>query len=112
MRCRRARTNPARVSNPASRGRSQAILGFQVADVDRAFQHQHGLILQRGLARGDIEFVFDIADQLLQNVFYRDDSGGGSELVHHDREMAAALFEFGQQFRQEPWFPARPAHHA
>ena len=68
---------------------------------DRAFEHQDGFVCERGFGRGDVEFVFDFADQLLKNILDRDDAGGGTELVDHDREVTPALFEFVQQFGED-----------
>ncbi len=56
---------------------------------------------QRRLRRGNVEFVFDVADQLLENIFDGDHAGGGAEFVDHYREVTAALFEFVEQFGQD-----------
>ena len=40
----------------------QAVLSFEVADVDCAFEDQHGFILQLGLGWRHVEFVFDVPD--------------------------------------------------
>src|SRR5712671_4747728 len=82
----------------------EAVLGFQVADVDGAFEHQDRFVFERWLRRRYIELIFDVADQLLEDVFHRDHSGGGTELVDHDREMAAALLEFREQFSEDLGF--------
>ena len=39
---------------------------------------------------GDVELVFDFADQLLEDIFDGDDAGGGAELIDDDGEMALA----------------------
>ena len=57
-----------------------------------------------GSAGGDIEFVFDFADQLFEDVFDRDHAGSRAELVDHDRQMASALLEFGEQLGQDLGF--------
>src|ERR1022692_412592 len=46
---------------PGVAGQEQAVLGLEVADVYRAFHHQDGLVDQRWLGRGDVEFIFDVA---------------------------------------------------
>src|SRR5215469_715550 len=78
----------------------QSVFGFEVADIHRAFEHHHRFIFQRRFAGRDIEFIFDIADQLLEDVFDRDHARGRAKLVDHYREMTPTLFEFGEQFRQ------------
>jgi len=59
---------------------------------------KNGFIFQRGLAGGNVEFIFDVAHQLFENVFHRDDSGGRAETRRLPLRDAAALFEFGEQF--------------
>src|SRR5215469_15222963 len=78
----------------------QSVFGFEVADIHRAFEHHHRFIFQRWFAGRDVEFIFYIADQLLEDVFDRDHARGRAKLVDHDREMTPTLFEFGEQFRQ------------
>src|ERR1700722_13547013 len=81
-------------------GQDQVVLGFEIANVYGAFEQQNRFVGQRGLWSRDVEFIFDVADQLLKNVFDGDYAGGGTELVDYDGEVAAALFEFIQQLRQ------------
>src|SRR5580693_7752832 len=81
-------------------GQEQAVLGFEVANAYCAFEYQDGFIFERRFLRRDDEFVFDVAYQLLQNIFDRDYACCRSELVYHHCQVAAAFFEFGQQFRQ------------
>ena len=57
-------------------------------------------MFERGLTGGDVEFIFDVAHKLLEYVLNRDDACGRAEFVDDDGEMAAAFFEFGQQFGQ------------
>src|SRR6266568_4580625 len=48
----------------------------------------------------DIEFVFNVAHQLLEDVLDGDYAGGRSKFIHHNGQMAAAVFEFGEQLGQ------------
>jgi hypothetical protein len=48
-----------------------------------------------------IEFVPDIAYDLFQDVFQRNDSAGAPEFIYHDREMDLFLLEFLQQVFDE-----------
>jgi hypothetical protein len=53
------------------------ILRFQITNSERALQHDRELTFEhRLLGRGNVEFVFDLADQLFQNVFDGDHAGG------------------------------------
>ncbi len=49
---------------------------------------------------GDVELVLDLADQLLQNILDGHQSGGGTEFIHHHRQMPFARLELGQQIGQ------------
>ena len=42
----------------------------------------------------DIELVFELADDLLEDVFGGDDADGGAELVDDDGDLAAAFLKF------------------
>ena len=76
------------------------MLRLEVADVGPPLERQKGFVLQLGLGRRDVEFVFNIADQLFENVFDSDDSSSRTKLVDDNRKMAATLFEFLQQLGQ------------
>src|ERR1700731_418369 len=52
----------------------------------------------------DIEFVFDVADQLFEDVLNGNHPGSRAELVEHDRQMTSAIFEFRGQFGQNLGF--------
>ena len=55
---------------------AQAVLCLKVENVDRAVQHNDGFVGELRLRGRHIEFVFDVANQLFEDVFNRDDSGG------------------------------------
>src|ERR1700736_4486903 len=55
-------------------GQSQAVLGFEITNVDCAFEHHHRFVFQRWFGRGKVKLVFDISYQLLENVFDGDDA--------------------------------------
>ena len=46
---------------------------------------------------GQIELVFDLADDLLQHVLQRDDAGRRAVLVDNDRKLLALLTQLAQQ---------------
>src|SRR5882672_4577629 len=80
----------------------ELILRFQVANADRAFEHDRDLPFDQGLLGwGDIELIFDFAYDLLQNIFDRDHPGGRSELVYHHSQVPLAFLEFFQQFGED-----------
>ena len=49
--------------------------------------------VKRAVAAGDVELVFELADDLLEDVFGGDEADGGAELVDDDGDLAAALLE-------------------
>src|SRR6478609_10359519 len=61
-------------------GEDEAIFCFEISNIHRAIEHHHRLIFESGLVRGDVELIFNIADQLLEDIFYRDHTRGRSEL--------------------------------
>src|SRR5205807_1391103 len=67
-------------------------------------ERRRGLTFQCRLRRGHIKFVFNIAHELLKDVLDRNHPSSGTELVDDHCKMAAALFEFGQQFRKHLGF--------
>ena len=70
------------------------VLAFEVADVDRSVESEGGIGVDGGRSGGDVEFIFEFADELLEHIFYADDSGGRSEFIDHHCEVALALLEF------------------
>src|SRR2546423_15015892 len=51
----------------------ETVLGFEIANIYRAFEHENRLIFERGVAGVNIEFVFDVSDQLFENGFHWND---------------------------------------
>ena len=49
---------------------------------------------------GDVQLVIDLADEFLDHVLERDETVGTTVLVHHDRDVDAAILEFAQQSRE------------
>ena len=60
--------------------------------------------LKAAVRAGDVELVFELADDLLEDVFGGDDADGGTELVDDDGDLAAALLELLQQLDGELGF--------
>ena len=58
------------------------------------------VVLRSGGA-GDVELVFEFADDLLEDVFGGDDADGGAELVDDDGDVAAALLELLEELDGE-----------
>src|ERR1700692_546094 len=50
-------------------GKEQVVLGFEVTNVHRALEHENSFVRQRRFRGCDVEFVFDVADYLLSNLF-------------------------------------------
>jgi hypothetical protein len=62
--------------------------------------HAHAAVGQRvdaALGIGVVEFVLDLADDLLEHVLDREQPGGVAELVDHDRQVVAVAAELAQQ---------------
>ncbi len=78
-------------------GKAPAHLGFEIAEVDAAVEDQSSGGGGENCLCGDVEFVFYLADELLDGVFDGDEADGGAEFVDDDGEMAAALLEFVQE---------------
>ena len=76
-------------------------LGAEVAEGGAAVEgHDAGCAEECGFA-GDVELVFELADDLLEGVFGGDDADGGAELVDDDGDLAAALLELLQELDGE-----------
>ncbi len=72
-------------------------MDFKVANGYCAFQLKcSGCQGNCGTLR-DIEFVFQLADELFQHVLYRDQTSGRAKLIDHNREMAFSTLEFREQ---------------
>src|SRR5712692_6523515 len=74
-------------------GKLQVIVRLQVADVKGSVEHQHSAGQGQWGRLIHIKFIFQFADNLLQDVFHRNYADGRAKLINHDRQMAAALFE-------------------
>ena len=57
--------------------------------------------VEAGGAAGDVELVFELADDLLEDVFGGDDADGGAELVDDDGDLAAAVLELLEELDGE-----------
>ena len=77
--------------------------GFGNALDGRVTAHTVGVICQTedvALVFGNIEFVFDFADDLFQHVFDGDESGHAAEFVDGDRKVIAVAAKLAQQIVQ------------
>ena len=96
-----ARRKPARVSTPASRGKTQWSWLPRSRRVVCRRGHGSGGGEQRRAA--DVELVFELADDLLQDVFGGDETDGGAELVDDDGDVAAALLKLLEELNRQAW---------
>ena len=85
-------------------GEGPAELGAEVAESGAAVEGHDAFGVEAGSAGRDVELVFQFADDLLQGIFGRDDADGGAELVHDDRDLAAAGLKVLEQFDGELGF--------
>ncbi len=75
-------------------------LGAEVAEGGAAIErHDAGGAGER--RAGDVELVFELADDLLEDVFGGDEADGGAELVDDDGDLAAALLELLEELDGE-----------
>ena len=77
-------------------GKAPVHLRFEVADVHAAVKDEAAGGGGEDFG-GDVKLVFDFADELLDSVFDCDEADGGSELVDHDCDVAAARLEFVEE---------------
>jgi len=81
-------------------GKSPVELVAEVAEGGAAIErHRSRGAQQRRPA--DVELVFKLADDLLEDVFCGDEADGGAELVDDDGDVAAALLKLLKQFDGE-----------
>src|SRR6185437_1029594 len=78
-------------------GQAPAHLGFEVAQVNAAVEHEAAGGSGEDFFGGDVEFVFHFTDELLDGVFDGDEAGGRAELVDDNGEMAAAILKLVEQ---------------
>ena len=78
-----------------------AELRAEVAQRDVAVEREDAFGVPGCGAAGDVELVFQLADDLLERVLGGDDADGGTELVDDDGDLAAALLKFLQQLDGE-----------
>ena len=55
----------------------------------------------------DVELIFELSDDLLEDILRGDEADGGAELVDDDSDVAAALLKLLQQFDGELGLAAR-----
>ena len=89
--------NPASVSKPASRGKVRPLHRLQIADVDRAFEHQNRFVFDPGSLGETSNSSSYISHKLLEDVFDRNHARGRSELVDDNGQVSPPLFELRQQ---------------
>jgi hypothetical protein len=77
-------------------GKAPAHLSFEIAEIDAAVEDEASGGGGEDLF-GNVEFVFDLADELLDGVFDSDKTDGGSEFVDDDGEMTAPRLELVQE---------------
>src|SRR5215470_2871527 len=79
-------------------GQHELILRLEIANVDSAFEQQSRVFLDRWLSYWrNVKFVFDLADQLLENIFDSDHACGRSEFIDNYCQMTLALLELRKQ---------------
>ena len=109
-------TRPATVSNSPFRQLGMEVL-IELVDAGAAAYAELPFALATNvLIVLDVELVVDVADDLLDHVFDRNQSGNAAVLIDHDRHVVAAVAEFAQQhiqtlrFRHEHGRPQILAH--
>ena len=81
-------------------GKNYLVLAFEIANVDGSVQNYRGIGVDLGLRHGDVELVFQLADQLFEHVFHADYARCRTEFVDHHGEVTLAALEFDQQFKE------------
>jgi hypothetical protein len=69
---------------------------IEIADRHGAVDIDAAIGLRAHADDGDVVLVFDVADDLFENVFERDEAHQRAVLVHDQREVFAAAQEFGE----------------
>ena len=82
-------------------GEGPVELGAEVAEGGAAVERHDAGGVEEGGACGDVELVFELADDLLEDVFGGDDADGGAELVDDDGDVAAAFLELLEELDGE-----------
>ena len=70
---------------------------LEIANVLCAIKHGHAARSEQHGLLDDVEFIFQLADDLLQSILNADHAGGGTEFIDHHSQVALALLEFDQK---------------
>ncbi len=70
---------------------------FEIGQRDTTLDGEVSVVMaQQRLHFVDVVFILNLADDLLENVFQRHEARGAAELIHDDREVAAAALKVAQ----------------
>ena len=70
-----------------------------LVDAHFAVEHEPAIAFFDNRLALDIVFVADLADNLFQQIFDRDEAGGAAVLVHHERTLGLLPLKLLQQLR-------------